>query len=107
MFRADSYSELFHGFQLALEVSGLRPSTIKHYTTDARKFLEHYSGGPPSEVTPMHIRQYLALLKQRESAKTVYEVQLALRKFFRFLVDEGEIAGSPWNICFPCWCQSC
>ncbi|HBD83659.1 MAG TPA: hypothetical protein DC056_06610, partial [Dehalococcoidia bacterium] len=49
--------------QLALEVSGLRPSTIKHYTTDARKFLEHYSGGPPSEVTPMHIRQYLALLK--------------------------------------------
>jgi len=95
LFRADGYSELFHGFQLALEVSGLRPSTIKHYTTDARKFLEHYSGGPPSEVTPMHIRQYLALLKQRVSAKTVYEVQLALRKFFRFLVDEGEIASSP------------
>ena len=35
MFRADGYSELFHGFQLALEVSGLRPSTIKHYTIDA------------------------------------------------------------------------
>ena len=33
MFRADGYSELLHGFQLALEVSGLRPSTIKHYTT--------------------------------------------------------------------------
>ena len=95
MFRADGYSELFHGFQLTLEVSGLRPSTIKHYTTDARKFLEHYSGGPPSEVTPMHIRQYLALLKKKVSSKTVYEVQLALRKFFRFLVEEGEIAGSP------------
>ena len=95
MFRADGYSELFHGCQLTLEVSGLRPSTIKHYTTDARKFLEHYSGGPPSEVTPMHIRQYLALLKKKVSSKTVYEVQLALRKFFRFLVEEGEIAGSP------------
>ncbi len=33
MFRVDGYSELLHGFQLALEVSGLRPSTIKHYTT--------------------------------------------------------------------------
>ena len=88
MFRADGYSELTHGFQLALEVSGLRPTTIKHYTTDAKKFLEHYSGGPPSEITPLHIRQHLALLKNRVSAKTVYEVQLALRKFFRFLVKE-------------------
>ena len=95
MFRADGYSELFHGFQLALEESGLRPSTIKHYTTDGRKFLEYYPDVSPSEITSIHIRQYLALLKQRVSAKTVYEVQLALRKFFRFLVDEGEIAGSP------------
>ena len=95
MFRADGYSELFHGFQLALEVSGLRPSTIKHYTTDGRKFLEYYPDVSPSEITSIHIRQYLALLKKKVSAKTVYEVQLALRKFFRFLVDEGEIAGSP------------
>ena len=95
LFTADGYPELAHGFQLSLEVSGLRPSTIKHYTADARKFLEHYSGVPPSEVTSTHIRQYLALLKKRISAKTVYEVQLALRKFFRFLVEEGEIAGSP------------
>ena len=77
MFRADGYSELFHGFQLALEVPDLRPSTIKHYTTDARKFLEHYSDVPPSEITRARIRQYLAFLKQRVSAKTVYEVQLA------------------------------
>ena len=95
MFRADGYSELFHGFQLALEVSGLRPSTIKHYTTDGRKFLEYYPDVSPPEITSIHIRQYLVLLKKKVSAKTVYEVQLALRKFFRFLVDEGEIASSP------------
>ena len=64
MFRADGYSELVYGFQLALEVSGPRPTTIKHYTTDGRKFLEHYSGVPPSQITSMHIRQYLALLKK-------------------------------------------
>ena len=95
MFRADSYSELFHGFKLALEVSGLRPSAIKHYTTDGRKFLEYYPDVAPPEITSIHIRQYLAQLKKKVSAKTVYEVQLALPKFFRFLVDEGEIAGSP------------
>ena len=95
MFRAYGYPELAHGFRLSLEVSGLRPTTIRNYTADARKFVEHYLDVPPSEVTPMHIRQYLALLKKRVSAKTVYEVQLALRKFFRFLVEEGEIAGSP------------
>ena len=95
MFRADGYSELFHGFQLALKVTGLRPSAIKHYTTDGRKFLEYYPDVSPSEITSIHIRQYLALLKKKVSAKTIYEVQLALRKFFRFLVDEGEIAGSP------------
>ena len=95
MFTADGYSELVHGFQLALEVSGLRPVTIKHYTTDTRKFLEHYPDVPSSEITSMHIRQYLVILKQRISAKTVYEVQLALRRFFRYLVEEGEIAVSP------------
>jgi len=95
LFRADSYSELFRGFQLALEVTGLRPSAIKHYTTDGRKFLEYYPDVSPPEITSIHIRQYLAQLKKKVSAKTVYEVQLALRKFFRFLVEEGEIAGSP------------
>ena len=95
MFRAYGYPELAHGFRLSLEVSGLRPTTIRNYTADARKFVEHYLDVPPSEVTPMHIRQYLALLKKRVSAKTGYEAQLALRKFFRFLVEEGEIAGSP------------
>ncbi len=59
------------------------------------KQLEYYPDVSPSEITSIHIRQYLVLLKKKVSAKTVYEVQSALRKFFRFLMDEGEIAGSP------------
>ena len=74
LFRADGYSELFHGLQLALEVSVLMPSTIKHYTTDERKFLEYYPYVSPSEITSIHIRQYLVLLKKKVSAKPVYEV---------------------------------
>ena len=81
LFRADGYSELFHALQLALEVSGLRPSTIKHDTTDGRKFLGYYPNMSSSEITSIHIRQYLVLLKKKVSVKTVYEVQLALRIF--------------------------
>ena len=95
MFKAVGYPEVLHGFHLALEVSGLRPSTIRHYISDTKKFLEYYSEVPPLEITSLHIRQYLALLKKKLSAKTVYEFQLALRKFFRFLVEDGEIAVSP------------
>ena len=95
MFKAVGYPKVLYGFDLALEVSGLRPSTIRHYISDTKKFLEYYSEVPQLEITQTHIRQYLALLKYRLSAKTVYELQLALRKFFRFLVEDGEIAVSP------------
>ena len=78
MFKAVGYSEVLHGFDLALEVSGHRPSTIRHYISDTKKFLEYYSALSPLEITQTHIRQYLALLKYRLSAKTVYEFQLAL-----------------------------
>ena len=68
MFTAVGCLEILLGFELSLEVSGLRPITIKHYTTDARKFLEYYSEVPPLEITSLHIRQYLALLKNQPSA---------------------------------------
>ena len=95
MFRADGYSELFQRFQLALEVSGLRPSIVKYYTTDGRKLLQYYPDVLPSEITSIHIKQYLFLLKKKVLTKTVYEMQLALRKFLRFLVEKGEIASNP------------
>ena len=74
MFKAVGYPEVLHGFHLALEVSGLRPSTIRHYIRDTKKFLKYYSEVPPLEIRQTHISQYLALLKYRLSAKTVYEL---------------------------------
>ncbi|MQF48794.1 hypothetical protein FIM08_02695 [SAR202 cluster bacterium AC-647-N09_OGT_505m] len=82
MFKAVGCSKVLHGLHLALEVSGLGPSTIRHYISDTKKVLEYYSALPTLEITQTHIRQYLALLKYRLSAKTVYELQLASRKFF-------------------------
>ena len=34
-------------------------------------------------------------MQERRSAKTVYEAQIALRRFFRFLVREGELSQEP------------
>ena len=95
MFKAVGYSKVLYGFDLALEVSELKTRTIQHYISDTKKFLEYYSALSPLEITSLHIRQYLTLLKYRLSAKTVYELPIALRKFFQFLLYDGEIAVSP------------
>jgi len=95
LFKSDGYSELIQSFQLSLQVSGLKPQTIKHYTSDTKKFLENCSPITPDHISPKHVRQYLDSLRVRVSPKTVYESQLALRKFFRFISDEGEIKSNP------------
>ena len=57
MFKAVGYSEVLHGFHLALEVSGLRLTTIRHHIIDTKKFLEYSSEDPPLEITSLHIIQ--------------------------------------------------
>ena len=96
MFKADGYSELIQSFKLSLQVDDLKAQTIKHYTSDTKKFLEHISAIPPDDISPNHVRQYLDALRAQVSPKTIYEVQLALRKFFRFMSDEGEIESNPY-----------
>ena len=95
MFKGTGYSGVLYGFRLSLEVAGLRPTTIKNYVTDTRKFLEYYFPMPPHGIQTIHIREYLSFSKTRVSSKTVYEIQLALRKFFRFLLEDGEISINP------------
>jgi len=95
LFKADGYTELIQSFKLSLQVAGLKAQTIKHYTSDTKKFLEHFSPIPPDDISPNHVRQYLDSLRVRVSPKTIYEVQLALRKFFRFMSEEGEIEVNP------------
>ena len=91
LFKADGYSELIQSFKLSLQVDDLKAQTIKHYTSDTKKFLEHISAIPPDDISPNHVRQYLDSLRARVSPKTIYEVQLALRKFFRFMSEEGRL----------------
>ena len=92
---AVGYSVLIRGFRLALSVEGLRPHTINCYVRDVERFAAHCEGKDPGSVTSGDIRAYVLELQARVAPKTVYEAQLALRRFFRFLHREGDIAGDP------------
>ena len=89
---AFGYSVLVRGFRLALSVEGLKPHTINCYVRDVERFAAYQEASDPLSITATDIRAYR---QGRRSAKTVYEAQLGLRRFFRFLVREGEIEADP------------
>ena len=71
------------------------PRTLANYVRDVERFAAHCNGRDPASVTSADVRAYVLDLLGRRSAKTVYEAQLALRRFFRFLTREGEIDKDP------------
>jgi len=95
MHTAGGFSALLRGFRLALTVEGLRPHTIHSYVRDVERFTEWVDGRNPRSISPTDIRAYIATLQDGHAPKTVREAQLALRRFFRFLVREGEIRRDP------------
>lgn len=95
MHTAGGLSGTVRGFRLALTVQGLRPSSVNHYARDVERFARHFAGRSPASITPADVRGYVIELQTRHAAKTVREAQLALRRFFRFLVQEGEVRCDP------------
>jgi len=95
MHTAGGFAALQRGFRLALTVEGLRPSTIAHYVRDVQRFTAHVGDRSPRLVTAADVRAFLAHFQDGHSPKTVREAQLALRRFFRFVVHEGEIRRDP------------
>jgi integrase/recombinase XerC len=88
---AGGLSGLVRSFELALRVEGLRPSTIRHYVKDVEGFAASVKGRSARRIKVEDIRQYVLDYQGDHAPKTVREMQLALRRFFRFLKDEGEI----------------
>ncbi len=95
MYRATSFSGVLRGFRLALSVEGLRPRTIDDYVRSVQAFASAQTWCAPQAVTATDIRAYLVDFQTDRSPKTVREAQLALRRFFRFLLQEGEIRRDP------------
>jgi len=95
MHTAGGFAALLRGFRLALTVEGLRPCTIAHYVRDVQRFTAHLGDRSPRLVTTADVRAFLVHFQDGHSPKTVREAQLALRRFFRFLVREAEIQADP------------
>jgi site-specific recombinase XerD len=93
--RAVGYVGYVSSFELALKIEGLRPHTISCYVREAKRLGEHCDWPPVTKLTPSDIRSYLDQLGKSVVPKTVTEAQLGLRRFFRFLLAEGEIKTDP------------
>jgi len=95
MHTAVGFPVLIRAFRLALTVEGLRSHTIHNYTRDAERFASQFQDRKPTSISASDIRAYVAMLLDNYSPKTVCEAQIALRRFFRFLVREREIPRDP------------
>ncbi|MCH7734818.1 MAG: tyrosine-type recombinase/integrase [Chloroflexi bacterium] len=92
---AVGHSPLIKSFQLSLIADGLKPHTISCYIRDVDRFLNYFGKSDPQSVTPDDTRQFVSWMQSERSAKTVHESQLAIRRFYKFLVREGEVKVDP------------
>ena len=92
---ASSWSSLVTDFQLAITAQGLKVHSVANYSRDVSRLAKHLSGTPVGLVSTSDVRGFLVDLARSRSAKTVYETQLGIRRFFRFLVAEGRISNDP------------
>jgi integrase/recombinase XerD len=93
MFTAVGSSVLIRGFRLALTVEGLKSHTVDNYVRDVERLAQHHQD--LFLVTAADVRAYILTFQKRRAPKTVYETQLGLRRFYRFLVREGDIDRDP------------
>lgn len=73
--------------------------TLRAYRKDLEEFAEFLgvrNSFRPGEVTPLKLRQFLALLRSRQSSRaTIHRKLAAIRSFYRFLVRQGLAESNP------------
>lgn len=86
-------------WQQSLRAQGKRPATIKSYLDAARLLDDHLKlyGMPRNvaEIRREHVESHIAWLVENRSSNTAGIRYRALRVFFNWLVEEGEIKTSP------------
>jgi len=95
VFTAVGSSVLVRSFNLALSVEGLKPHTVDCYVRDVERLAAFHEALDLRTATSFDLREYFLSLSDSVSPKTVYEAQLAVKRFYKFLVREGEIERSP------------
>ncbi len=89
---------LLSSFRLALRAEGLTEKTFNIYA-DAIRRLEAFRlerGMPPvPAMSTEHIREFLGDMQERDAPSTVSQRYRSLKRFYRWLVEEGEIRENP------------
>ena len=76
---------------------GLADNTIQSYSRDVLRFFQFLEGRKrsPLHATQDDIMDYMSILQKALSIRSCARNLSALKMFFRFLVSEGKIQGSP------------
>ncbi len=94
--RRDEYDLLRRSFVLMLRAEGKSASTIRRYDLSVREFQAFARDmGFPRELSREHVLHFLAWRREARAPNTARNDQMALSRFFRFLVDEGELRTNP------------
>ncbi|MBC7881114.1 MAG: phage integrase N-terminal SAM-like domain-containing protein [Anaerolineae bacterium] len=81
------------GFRTFLKLQGLAPRTCTVYTQDISQYLEAIGDQDPRQVSSTKLQEFLLQLQLRQS--TLGRKCSALRAFYRFLAETGELPRDP------------
>jgi site-specific recombinase XerD len=79
-----------------LRAEGISPTTVQRYELSVRQFQEfaHHMGFP-LQVTREHVAHFLERRRQDHAANTARNDYMALSRYFKWLVEEGEVRENP------------
>ncbi|MDP9359614.1 MAG: tyrosine-type recombinase/integrase [Chloroflexota bacterium] len=94
-----AFRAMMLSFRRHLLAENKAPRTVQTYTEALRQFSEYLAaqGMPtdPANIAREHVESFVADLLTRHKPSTASNRYRALQTFFRWMVDEGEVAASP------------
>ena len=96
-----SWAHALRGFDAALRTQGMGERTRRAYGLDLGQ-LAHWASGhdlDPGQLDYRRLRRFAGVLSERGASKSTIARKLAaVRSFYRFLVQRGEIEASPADL---------
>ncbi len=93
------FATLADSWDLALGADGYAANTLRSYTKALAGFADwlavEHPGTAPDEVTRDHVRGWIRAVRDTTSSGTARSQLPGLRHFYRWMVDEGEMATNP------------
>ena len=96
-----SWARALRGFDAALRTQGMGERTRRAYGVDVGQLAQWASGHDlgPGQLDYRRLRRFAGVLSERGASKTTIARKLAaVRSFYRFLVQRGELQASPADL---------